>query len=149
MARHRSRPLAGSRHREGGDRPGHAVVATGRNTGTVKKALGEHTGLLVTELDVTSPTSALTATTAAVERFRRIDVLVNNAGNFYAGYFEELTAEQVDAQLAVTLLGPMNVTRAVLPLMRMQHCGHIVDYFHDSSCLGTTYSSATQRPRTT
>ena len=91
---------------------GHAVVATGRNTNTVKKALGEHDRLLAAELDVTSPASAETAVAAAVERFGRVDVLVNNAGNFYAGYFEELTPEQVDAQLAVTLLGPMNVTRA-------------------------------------
>jgi NAD(P)-dependent dehydrogenase (short-subunit alcohol dehydrogenase family) len=53
-------------------------------------------------------------------------VLVNNAASLYAGYFEELTPEQIDAQLAVSLLGPMKVTRAVLPLMRQQRSGHIV-----------------------
>src|SRR5437868_7442739 len=70
---------------------GHAIVATGRNTERVNQAVGEHDDLLVVELDVTSPVSAATATATAVERFGRIDVLVNNAGNFYAGYFEELT----------------------------------------------------------
>ena len=71
----------------------HAVVATGRNTDTVQQAVGEH-DLLVVALDVTSPNSAEAAARAAVERFGRIDVLVNNAGNFYAGYFEEFTPEQ-------------------------------------------------------
>src|SRR3954447_15429447 len=115
---------------------GHAVVATGRNTDTVKKALGEHDDLLAGELDVTSPASAETAVAAAVERFGRIDVLVNNAGNFYAGYFEELTPEQVDAQLAVTLLGPMNVTRALLPVMRKQRSGHIVTITSTAGIIG-------------
>src|SRR6266550_7106672 len=105
---------------------GHAVVATGRNTNTVKQALGEHADLLVAGLDVTSPASAEAATNAALERFGRIDVLVNNAGNFYAGYFEEFTPEQIDAQLAVTLLGPMNVTRTVLPVMREQRAVYFV-----------------------
>ena len=123
---------------------GHPVVATGRNTNTVKQALGEHADLLVAGLDVTSPASAEAATNAALQRFGRIDVLVNNAGNFYAGYFEELTPEQVDAQLAVTLLGPMNVTRALLPVMRKQRSGHIVTITSTAGIVGgeTTYSYA-------
>jgi len=121
---------------------GHAVVATGRNTNTVKRALGEHADLLVAELDVTSPASAEAARSAAVDRFGRIDVLVNNAGNFYAGYFEELTPEQVDAQLAVTLLGPMNVTRAVLPVMRKQRAGHIVTITSTAGIVGGETASS-------
>src|SRR3954466_1430302 len=115
---------------------GHAVVATGRNTDTVRKALGEHDDLLAAELDVTSPASAETAVAAAVERFGRIDVLVNNAGNFYAGYFEGLTPAQIDAQLAATLLGPMNVTRALLPVMRKQRSGHIVTITSTAGIVG-------------
>jgi NAD(P)-dependent dehydrogenase (short-subunit alcohol dehydrogenase family) len=57
---------------------------------------------------------------------KKICVLVNNAASFYAGYFEELTPEQVDRQLAVSLTGPMHVTRAVLPVMRRQRAGHII-----------------------
>src|SRR3954454_13533950 len=121
---------------------GHGVVATGRNTDPVKKALGEHDDLLAAELDVTSPASAETAVAAAVERFGRIDVLVNNAGNFYAGYFEELTPEQVDAQLAVTLLGPMNVTRALLPVMRKQRSGHIVTITSTAGIVGGETASS-------
>jgi NAD(P)-dependent dehydrogenase (short-subunit alcohol dehydrogenase family) len=63
---------------------------------------------------------------AAVNRFGRIDVLLNNAASFYAGYFEELTPEQMERQLATSLIGPMNVTRAVLPVMRKQRLGHII-----------------------
>jgi len=115
---------------------GHAVVATGRKAERVEHAVGEHDDLLVVELDVTSPASAEQATATAVERFGRIDVLVNNAGNFYAGYFEELTPEQIDAQLAVTLLGPMNVTRAVLPFMRKQRSGHVVTITSTAGIVG-------------
>jgi NAD(P)-dependent dehydrogenase (short-subunit alcohol dehydrogenase family) len=121
---------------------GHAVVATGRNTVTVKKALGERADLLVAELDVTSPASAEAAANAAVDRFGRVDVLVNNAGNFYAGYFEEFTREQIDAQLAVTLLGPMNVTRAVLPVMRKQRSGHIVTITSTAGIVGGETTSS-------
>ena len=105
---------------------GHAVVATGRDSERVAQALGHADGLLAVALDVTSRADAEAAVRAAMARFGRIDVLVNNAANFYAGYFEELTPEQMDRQLATTLLGPMNVTRAVLPVMRGQRSGHII-----------------------
>jgi len=105
---------------------GHAVVASGRDTDRVSKALGQSNDLLAVKLDVTSRADAEAAVRAAVDRFGRIDVLVNNAASFYAGYFEELTPEQFDRQLSVSLIGPMNVTRAVLPVMRKQHAGHII-----------------------
>ena len=105
---------------------GHTVVATGRNTGAVSKALGQSSELLPVALDVTRRDDAEAAVRAAVDRFGRIDVLVNNAASFYAGYFEELTPEQFDRQLSVSLIGPMNVTRAVLPVMRKQRSGHII-----------------------
>jgi NAD(P)-dependent dehydrogenase (short-subunit alcohol dehydrogenase family) len=105
---------------------GHAVVATGRNSDAVSRTLGQSNDLLAVKLDVTKRADAEAAVRAAVDRFGRIDVLVNNAASFYAGYFEELTPEQFDRQLAASLIGPMNVTRAVLPVMRKQRSGHII-----------------------
>ena len=105
---------------------GHAVVATGRNSDAVSRALGKSNDLLSVTLDVTNLADAEAAARAAVDRFGRIDVLVNNAASFYAGYFEELTPEQFQRQLSVSLIGPMNVTRAVLPVMRKQRSGHII-----------------------
>jgi len=121
---------------------GDAVVATGRNADAVKKAIGQADDLLVVKLDVTSRADAEAAVQAAVERFGRIDVLVNNAGSFFAGYFEELTPEQIDQQLATNLVGPMNVTRAVLPVMREQRSGHIVSISSGAGLLGFEYCSA-------
>ena len=74
---------------------GHNVVATGRNLDAVRSAVGEHERLLVTALDITDAQSAERAVAAAVARFGRIDVLVNNAGNFFGGFFEELSPQQV------------------------------------------------------
>src|SRR6266571_676886 len=105
---------------------GHAVVASGRDTDRVANVLGNSSDMLAVKLDVTSRGDAEAAVRAAVERFGRIDVLVNNAASFYAGFFEELTPEQMDGQLAASLIGPMNVTRAVLPVMRKQRSGHII-----------------------
>src|SRR3984893_943998 len=105
---------------------GHKVVATGRNTDKVAKAVGESANLLVVKLDVTNPADAESAAKAVIDRFGRIDVLVNNAASFYAGYFEELTPEQMERQLTTSLVGPMNVTRASLPVMRKQRSGKII-----------------------
>jgi NAD(P)-dependent dehydrogenase (short-subunit alcohol dehydrogenase family) len=121
---------------------GDAVVATGRNTDVVTKAVGPGDELLVVELDVTSPADAAAAVQAAVDRFGRIDVLVNNAGNFQAGYFEELTPEQMERQLATTLIGPMNVTRAVLPVMRTQRSGHVVTISSSAGLAGFEFGTA-------
>jgi NAD(P)-dependent dehydrogenase (short-subunit alcohol dehydrogenase family) len=105
---------------------GHSVVASGRDRERVSRVLGTSSDVLAVTLDVTSAAHAEAAVRAAVDRFGRIDVLVNNAASFYAGYFEELTPAQIDRQLAASLLGPMNVTRAVLPVMRKQRSGHII-----------------------
>jgi NAD(P)-dependent dehydrogenase (short-subunit alcohol dehydrogenase family) len=78
------------------------------------------------KLDVTDPADAEAAVAAAVDRFDRIDVLVNNAGNFNAGFFEEMTPADFRAQIETTLFGPVNVTRAALPQMRAQRSGLVV-----------------------
>jgi NAD(P)-dependent dehydrogenase (short-subunit alcohol dehydrogenase family) len=121
---------------------GHAAVATGRNTEAVADAVGEADDVLVVELDITSLESAQAAVQAAVDRFGRIDVLVNNAGNFYAGFFEELTPEQMERQLTTNLVGPMNVTRAVLPVMRKQRSGQIVTITSTGGIVGQEFCSA-------
>ncbi len=121
---------------------GHAVVATGRDPEAVTNAVGETGGLLVVELDITSPASAEAAVQAASEEFGRIDVLVNNAGNFFAGFFEELSPEQFEAQLTTNLLGPLNVTRAVLPVMRKQRSGHLVTISSTAGIVGQEFCSA-------
>ena len=121
---------------------GHAVVATGRNPDAVARAVGEAENLLVVKLDVTSRADAEAAVQAAVERFGRIDVLVNNAANFYGGYFEELTPEQIERQLATGLIGPMNVTRAVLPVMRRQRAGHVIAISSSAGLMGFEFNSA-------
>src|SRR5713101_1232414 len=121
---------------------GNAVAATGRNTDAVAKAVGKADDLVVVKLDVTSRADAESAVQAVVDRFGRIDALVNNAGTFEAGYFEELTSEQVVRQLTTTLIGPMNVTRAVLPVMRRQRSGHVISISSTAGLLGFEFCSA-------
>jgi NAD(P)-dependent dehydrogenase (short-subunit alcohol dehydrogenase family) len=121
---------------------GHNVVATGRNPDTVRSAVGAHENLLATALDVTDPHSAEAAAAAAVERFGRIDVLVNNAGSFLAGFFEELTTEQVRAQIETNLFGPMTVARAVLPVMRRQRSGLVISISSGAGVSGGPSASA-------
>jgi len=121
---------------------GHAVVATGRNPERVSAALGAHDELLTVALDVTDPASAQAAVDAALDRFGRIDVLVNNAGNFYAGFFEEITPEDFRAQVETNLFGPLNVTRAVLPVMRAQRSGLVVTMSSTAGLIGQEFTSA-------
>ncbi len=121
---------------------GHNVVATGRNPDAVAQALGDSDDLLVVKLDVTRGQDAEAAARAAVDRFGGIDVLVNNAASFYAGYFEELTPEQMERQLATSLIGPMNVTRAVLPVMRKQRSGHVITISSSAGFAGFEYGTA-------
>jgi NAD(P)-dependent dehydrogenase (short-subunit alcohol dehydrogenase family) len=121
---------------------GYKVVATGRNTDKVAEALGESANLLIGKLDITKPADAESATKAAVGKFGRIDVLVNNAANFYAGFFEELTPEQMERQLATSLIGPMNVTRAVLPVMRKQRSGLIITISSTAGLIGFEFGAA-------
>jgi len=121
---------------------GYKVVATGRNTDRVIQAVGSSENLVVVNLDVTKPSDAESAVKAAVDRFARIDVLVNNAGNFYAGFFEEIRPEDFRAQIETNLFGSVNVTRAVLPVMRGQRSGLIVQISSTAGIAGQEFVSA-------
>ncbi|MFJ5992848.1 SDR family oxidoreductase [Lentzea sp. NPDC092896] len=121
---------------------GYAVVATGRDPEKVARAIGATDDLLTVRLDVTDPAEGRAAVRAAVDRFGRIDVLVNNAGNFYAGFFEEITPEDFRAQVETNLFGPLNVTRAVLPVLRGQRSGLVVTISSTAGIVGGEFTSA-------
>ncbi|WP_169090436.1 SDR family NAD(P)-dependent oxidoreductase [Paenibacillus sp. PL91] len=121
---------------------GHKVVATGRNIDVVAKAIGESENVLIVQLDVTRPAEAQSAVNAAIDRFGIIDVLVNNAAQFFGGFFEELTPDLIEEQLQVALIGPMNVTREVLPVMRKQRSGHIISISSGAGISGFEFNSA-------
>ena len=105
---------------------GDTVVATARDPGKVTEALGvDGDRLLACVLDVGVGGHAATAVRDAVERFGRIDVLVNNAGYGQLGYFEDVPVDDIDRQFRVNVFGSMDVTRAVLPVMRRQRDGHV------------------------
>jgi NAD(P)-dependent dehydrogenase (short-subunit alcohol dehydrogenase family) len=121
---------------------GHLVVATGRDPEKVVAAVGESERLLAVTLDITDLADAQAAVRAAVDRFGRIDVLVNNAGNFVAGFFEEINPDDFRAQVETNLFGPLNVTRAVLPVMRAQRSGLVVTVSSTAGLAGGEFLSA-------
>lgn len=121
---------------------GHHVIATGRNPEKLLLSIGPHKNLLTVRLDITHPDEAVAAVKTGIDKFGRIDVLVNNAANFYAGYFEELTPEEMESQLNTSLFGPMNITREVLPLMRKQQSGHIITISSTAGLVGFEFGSA-------
>jgi NAD(P)-dependent dehydrogenase (short-subunit alcohol dehydrogenase family) len=122
---------------------GHKVVATGRDPEKVSKSISETSeGLLVVKMDVTNTKEIEAAVKSAVNKFTTVDVLVNNAGNFYAGFFEELSPRQMELQLATSLFGPMNVTRALLPVMRNKRSGHIITISSTAGLVGYEYCAA-------
>jgi NAD(P)-dependent dehydrogenase (short-subunit alcohol dehydrogenase family) len=122
---------------------GDRVVATGRNLDKVRKAVGESgDNLALVKLDVTDEVQAKAAVAAAVQKFGRIDVLVNNAGNSILGNFEELTAADFENQFATSFWGVSNVLRAVLPVMRRQKSGYIVNISSTAGAVGLKHCSA-------
>jgi NAD(P)-dependent dehydrogenase (short-subunit alcohol dehydrogenase family) len=106
---------------------GHLVVATARKPeqlADLSKTYGDR--VRIVKLDVTSPADAEKAADAAKEAFGRIDVVVNNAGYGFIGAFEEMTADEFKDQIDTNFWGVVNVTRAVLPVLRDQGYGHII-----------------------
>jgi NAD(P)-dependent dehydrogenase (short-subunit alcohol dehydrogenase family) len=113
---------------------GDKVVATGRKQKDLDEALDtSNENLLTVVLDVTLENQIQSAVKAAIDRFGRIDVLVNNAGYGHLGVFEEATVEEIQHQYATNVFGLMSVTRAIIPLMRKQRSGYV---FNISSVAG-------------
>lgn len=126
---------------------GHAVVASGRDSERVSQALGQSNDLLVVKLDVTSRADADAAVRAAIERFGRIDVLVNNAGYSILGACEEISDKEVRANFDINVFAVLNMLRAVLPTMRAQGSGHVINIASISGSIGgatTSIYSATK-----
>jgi NAD(P)-dependent dehydrogenase (short-subunit alcohol dehydrogenase family) len=121
---------------------GHRVVATARDAARVTDVFGEQENLLPVTLDITDGDAAHAAVDAATARFGRIDVLVNNAGLFYAGFFEEISPTQFRHQMEVNFFGPLNVTRAVLPVMRRQRSGQVVTISSTAGLVGQEFVAA-------
>ncbi|RYZ77071.1 MAG: SDR family oxidoreductase, partial [Proteobacteria bacterium] len=118
------------------------VVATGRDSKAVEVAVGNSPNLLAVKLDITSQNDAAAAVKLAVDKFGRIDVLVNNAGNFFAGFFEDLSTDDIEKQMSTNFLGPLKVTRAVLPVMRDQKLGHVITISSTAGLVGIEFGSA-------
>lgn len=117
---------------------GHQVVATGRNLEQLRSvyAAQPQARLALAALDVTSPAQIEDAVQAALGRFGRIDVLVNNAGYGLLGHFEEIQADAIEQQFATNVFGLMHVLRAVLPVMRRQRAGRVFNLSSVGGALG-------------
>jgi NAD(P)-dependent dehydrogenase (short-subunit alcohol dehydrogenase family) len=125
---------------EAGDR----VVATARNLEKLRSAIGQPASdrLAFVPLDVTSEEQAKKAVEAAVEKFGRIDVLVNNAGYSLLGNLESLTTEQIERQFATNFYGVLYVLRAALPVLRRQRSGRIINVSSMAGVIGYGTASA-------
>ena len=117
---------------------GDNVVATGRDPAKLAGTLTDPADrLLVLPLDVTEDAAVERAVAAAVEKFGRIDVLVNNAGYGQLGFFEEVSQAAAERQFETNVFGVFRVTRAVLPVMRRQGAGHVITISSMVGLVGT------------
>ncbi len=106
---------------------GHRVVAGARGTSALDGLTAEYGDrLAVVPLDVTDDQAAKAAVRTAVDRFGRLDVLVNNAGYANIGSVEDVAFDDFRAQVDTNLFGVVRLTRAALPVMRAQRSGHVI-----------------------
>jgi NAD(P)-dependent dehydrogenase (short-subunit alcohol dehydrogenase family) len=123
---------------------GHRVVVTGRNLDALRRTFPDAAAdqVAFVQLDVVDEAQARAAVDAAVARFGRIDILLNNAGFSLLGNFEEFTSAQVQKQFATNFFGVANVMRAVLPVMRRQRSGHIINVSSLAGAVGFKHCGA-------
>jgi NAD(P)-dependent dehydrogenase (short-subunit alcohol dehydrogenase family) len=124
---------------------GDNLVATARGTGSLKDLAENYGGrICAVKLDVTDPGAARAAVETAVRVFGRLDVLVNNAGYANVAPIEDADREDFRAQVETNLWGVINVTRAALPVLHAQRCGHIIQFSSIGGRLGTPGLAAYQ-----
>jgi NAD(P)-dependent dehydrogenase (short-subunit alcohol dehydrogenase family) len=125
-------------------RAGDRVVATGRNLDKVHSALRDvaSENLAFVQLDVADEARAKAAVEEAVKRFGQIDVAVNNAGYSLLGHFEEMTVPELERQLATNFYDVVYVMRAVLPVMRKQRSGHVINISSVAGVVGFKHCAA-------
>jgi NAD(P)-dependent dehydrogenase (short-subunit alcohol dehydrogenase family) len=125
---------------EAGDR----VIATGRNMDKLRASFDKNNedNLFLVDLDVTDEAQSKAATAKAIEKFGRIDVLVNNAGYSLLGNFEDITTTDIKRQFDTNFYGAANLMQAVLPFMRKQRYGHIINISSVAGAIGFKNSSA-------
>jgi NAD(P)-dependent dehydrogenase (short-subunit alcohol dehydrogenase family) len=124
---------------------GHRLIATARRRESLDDLVATYGDRVLTlDLDVTDPAAARAVIDAGVERFGRIDVVVNNAGYADLAAVEDVTLEDFRAQIDTNLLGVVNVTKAALPVLREQGSGHIIQVSSIGGRLATPGLSAYQ-----
>ncbi len=104
---------------------GYMVAATSRNKQVLVDSVGDHENFLPLTMDVTTDEDVKQSVGKVIERFGRIDIMVNNAGYSQIGTVEELSDEEVRRNFDVNVFGALNVIRHVAPHLRQQQSGHI------------------------
>src|SRR5260221_5703088 len=120
---------------------GNKVTATSRNAIDIEKQVSEHReNLLVLTVDITNEESVKNAIRQTIEKFGRLDVVVNNAGYLILGSLEEITEQEFRQSMEVNVFGTVNVIRAAMPYLRTQGYGHIINISSTAGYIG--YGSA-------
>lgn len=122
---------------------GHNLMATARDPETLEDLVSRHGNRIRTaRLDVTDPLQVDTAVRLAIKSFGKIDVVANVAGYGNIGSIEDTSLEDIRAQIETNLFGTINVTKAVVPIMREQHAGHIINFSSVGGRIGSTGRAA-------
>ncbi|VXA92119.1 NADP-dependent 3-hydroxy acid dehydrogenase YdfG [Flavobacterium sp. 9AF] len=126
---------------------GHKVVATSRDTETLRKSITEyHDAFLPLNVDITSDEEVKKAIEQGIKKFGRIDVAVNNAGYSLVGSIEEISDKEFRQTVDVNLFGTVNVIRNVMPYLREQQSGHIINIASNAGYVGfanaTSYNAS-------